>query len=256
VIHPTAVIDPRAEIASSARVGPYAVIGPRVIIGDDVELRAHVVLEGPTTIAARTIIHPFTAIGGEPQDRSHRGEATAVEIGEDVIVREHVTVHRGTVRGASVTRIGARSYLMAGCHIAHDAQVGEDVTLAGGTMLAGHVVLEHGVVTGGGAAFAQFTRVGALAFVAAGARVEHAVPPYVIAQGDRARVRALNEVGLERRGVPEASRESLRSAYRALYRSGRPIAVSLHEIAIADPFVDRLVCFLRTHTCIGGPSRR
>lgn len=256
MIHATAVVDPRAELAPSVRIGAYAVVGPHVVLGEDVELRSHVVLEGPTRIGARSIVHPFAAIGGEPQDRSHRGEPTRVEIGEDTIVREHVSIHRGTAKGAAVTRIGARCYLMAGCHIAHDVQLGDDVTLAGGTLIAGHVVVEEGVVTGGGAAFAQFSRVGALAFVAAGARVEHAVPPFHIAQGDRARVRALNEVGLERRNVPADSRVLLRAAHRAIYRSGRPIDVALHDIDVADPYVERLVTFLRTHTCIAGPAKR
>jgi len=117
-------------------------------------------------------------------------------------------------------------------------------------------VLEEAVVTGGGAAFAQFARVGAMAFVAAGARVEHAVPPFHIAQGDRARVRALNEVGLERRRVPGESRELLRAAHRALYRAGRPLDVALPDIDVADPYVARLVRFLRTHICIAGPAKR
>jgi len=256
VIHPTAVIDPRAELARSVRIGAYAAIGPHVVLGDDVEIRSHVVIDGPTRIGARSVVHPFAAIGGPPQDRSYRGEPTRVEIAEDTIIREHVTIHRGTARGAGVTRIGARCFVMAGCHVAHDVQVGDDVTLAGGTLIAGHVVFEEGAVTGGGAAFAQFSRVGALAFVAAGAQVEHAVPPYHIAQGDRARVRGLNEVGLDRRGVPEGSRVQLRAAHRALYRSGRPIDAALRDIEVADPFVERLVTFMRTHTCIAGPATR
>ncbi len=237
-------------------IHPTAVISPDVVLGEGVTIGPYVLIEGHTIIGARTAIHPFAAIGGPPQDRSYRGEPTRLFIGEDSIIREHVSIHRGTKKGGSETRIGARAYVMAGCHIGHDVELGDDVTLAGGTLIAGHVVLEDGVTTGGGAAFAQFSRAGSMSFVAAGARVEHAVPPFHIAQGDRARVRALNEVGLERNGVPMESREALRRAHRALYRSGRPIADSLASIEVADPYVERLVRFVRTHTCIPGPERR
>lgn len=236
-------------------IHPTAIIGPDVELGPDVAIGPYVVIEGHTRIGARCSIHPFAALGGPPQDRSYAGEPTRLEVGEATIVREHVTIHRGTSKGTGVTRLGARCYVMAGCHIGHDVELGNDVTLAGGTLLAGHVVLEDGVTTGGGAAFAQFARAGTVAFVAAGARVEHAVPPFHIAQGDRARVRALNEVGLERNGVPEASRAKLREAHRALYRAGHPLDVALAGIDVADPHVDRLVRFLRTHICIAGPAK-
>lgn len=255
MIHPSAIVDPRAEIAASAEIGPYCVVGAGVEIGDGARLRAHVTVEGPTRLGPRVEVHPFAALGGPPQDRRHRDEPTRLEIGEETVVREHVTVHRGTVGGGGVTRVGARTWLMAGVHVAHDAQVGDDCTLAGGTLLAGHVVLEDGVVTGGAAAFAQFVHVGTIAFVAAGARVEHDVPPFHIAQGDRARVRALNLVGLERRGVPPASRAALQTAHRQLYRSGRPIDVAAATIDASDPYVRRLLEFVRGHTMVPGPSR-
>jgi UDP-N-acetylglucosamine acyltransferase len=238
VIHPTAIVEEGAEIAASAEIGPYVVIHAGVRVG------------------ARAVISPFVVLGGPPQHRDYAGEPTRLEIEGHTIVREHVSIHRGTLAGGAVTRIGKRCLIMAGCHIGHDVQLGDDCTLAGGTMLAGHVVLEDGVTTGGGAACAQFVRVGTLAFLAAGARVEHAVPPFHIAQGDRARIRALNDVGLERHGVPEASREALRIAHRALYRSGRPIDVAAAALDATDPFVARLVSFLRENTCVPGyPSR-
>jgi len=237
-------------------IHPTAVVGPDVELGPDVSIGPYVVIEGHTRIGARCAVHPFAALGGPPQDRSYRGEPTRLELGADTVVREHVSIHRGTIRGAGVTRIGARCYVMAGCHVGHDVELGDDVTLAGGTLLAGHVVLEDGVTTGGGAAFAQFSRAGTMAFVAAGAQVEHAAPPFHIAQGDRARVRALNEVGLERRDVAAASREALRRAHRMIYRSGRPLDLALSEVDCADPYVERLVRFLRTHICIAGPATR
>lgn len=236
MIHKTAIVEPGAEIADSAEIGPYVVIHAGVHIGE------------------RVLVSPFTVLGGPPQDRSYRGEPTRLEIGDDTAIREHVSIHRGSTKEAGVTRIGARCLIMAGCHIGHDAILGDDCTLAGGTLLAGHVMFEEAVTTGGAAAFAQFVRVGALAFVAAGARVEHAVPPFHIAQGDRARVRALNEVGLERRAVPESSRAALRIAHRALYRSGQPIDVALSGLDVTDPWVDRLARFLRSHVSVPGYS--
>lgn len=256
MIHPTAIVDPRAEVSASAEIGPYCVVGAGVLLGDDVRLRAHVTIEGPTVLGARVEVHPFTALGGPPQDRGYRGEPTRLEIGEDVIIREHVTVHRGSTKDRGVTRIGARSWLMAGVHVAHDVTLGPDCVLAGATLLAGHVTFEEAVVTGGGAAFAQFVTVGAMAFVAAGAQVEHDVPPFHIAQGDRARIRALNVVGLDRNQVPEASRVALDRAHRTLWRSERPLSVALESLDRADPFVARLADFVRSHTLIAGPARR
>ncbi len=256
MIHPTAVIDPRADLASSVEVGPYCVVGAGVVLSEGVRLRAHVSIEGPAYLGPRVEVHPFAAIGGPPQDRGHRGEPTRVEIAEDVVVREHVTVHRGSHKAQGVTRIGARTWLMAGVHVAHDVTLGPDCVLAGGTLLAGHVTFEEAVVTGGAAAFAQFVTVGAMAFVAAGARVEHDVPPFHIAQGDRARVRALNVVGLERNGVSGPSRAALLAAHRALYRGEVPLTVAVERLDRADPYVRRLAEFLGTRTSIAGPARR
>ncbi len=250
MIHATAIVDPGADVAGDADVGPFSIVGPGVVLGPGARLLGHVVLEGPTRIGARVAIHPFSAVGGAPQDRSYAGEPTVLEIGDDTIVREHVTIHRGTRKDRGVTRVGARVLIMGGTHVAHDVEIGDDCTIANGALLAGHVALEEGVVLGGGAALAPFVRVGALAFVAAGARVEHDVPPFHVVQGDRARVRTLNEVGLERRAVPASSRAALARAHRALYRSGRPITEAAAAIDDPDPYVRRLVEFVRTRTTV------
>lgn len=254
MIHPTAIVDRRAEIAPSAEIGPYCVIGAGVVIAEGARLRAHVTVEGVTVLGPRVEVHSFTALGGPPQDRSYGGEPTRLEIDEDVVVREHVTVHRGSTKDRGVTRVGARSWLMAGVHVAHDVTLGPDCTLAGGTLLAGHVTFEEGVTTGGAAAFAQHVTVGALAFVAAGARVEHDVPPFHIAQGDRARIRALNVVGLERNKVPEESRAALLAAHRALWRSDRALSVAAATCDDSDPYVRRLLSFVADRTLIAGPQ--
>lgn len=256
MIHPTAVVDPRAELASSVEIGPYCVVGAGAVLSEGVSLRSHVTIEGSTFLGPRVEVHPFSALGGPPQDRGYRGQPTRLEIAEDVVIREHVTVHRGSHKAEGRTKIGARTWLMAGVHVAHDVVLGADCTLAGGTLLAGHVTFEEAVVTGGAAAFAQHVTVGAMAFVAAGARVEHAVPPFHIAQGDRARIRALNVVGLERNAVPEVSRAALLEAHRALWRSERPLSVAAEGLDEADPYVRRLLAFVRSHTLIAGPARR
>ncbi len=255
-IHPTAIVDARAEIASSASVGPFCVVGAGVALAEGVELRAHVVIEGPTRLARGVVVHPFSVLGGPPQDRTYAGEPTELEIGEHTVIREHVTLHRGTRKDRGRTSVGARCLLMVGVHVAHDVVVGDGCTIANACQLAGHVVLEEAVVLGGAVALAPFVRVGESAFVAAGARVEQDVPPFHIAQGDRARVRALNVVGLQRRGLGEGAIDALRRAHRAIYRSADSIDRGVASIAGEDdPRVRQLCEFLRTRTTLPGPRR-
>jgi UDP-N-acetylglucosamine acyltransferase len=258
-IHPSAVIDPRAELAAGVEVGPYCVVGAGVRVGEGTRLVAHVVLEGPLAIGARNVIHPFAVIGGAPQHKraAEAGAPSSATVGDDNVIREHVTVHRGTRHrtghqgadardGDGVTRVGSSNLLMVGCHVAHDVAVGSHVTIANGVQLAGHSVVEDHATFGGLSGLAQFVRVGESAFVAAGAMCEKDVPPFVIVQGDRARVRALNKVGLRRRGVPEASIAALERAYRALFGGARPLAEAVRDVPRDDPFVARLVDALVT----------
>jgi UDP-N-acetylglucosamine acyltransferase len=246
-IHPTAQISPKAEIADGASIGPYCIVGDNVKIGAGTTLIGHVVVVGPTTVGEANTVHPFTVLGGDPQDRTYGGEPTRLEIGDHNVFREQVTAHRGTVKGGGVTRIGSQCLFMAGSHIAHDCDVGRDVTFANATLLGGHVTIEDHVTTGGGAGIAPFVRVGESAFVAAGSMVERDVPPFVIVQGDRARVRALNRVGLGRRSVPEASRQALEKAFRTLFRDNNLRSEAIGTVAREfgdDPYVARLVAFL------------
>jgi UDP-N-acetylglucosamine acyltransferase len=247
VIHPTAVVDPTAVLGSGVRIGPYSVIGAGVRLGDDCELVSHAVLLGPATLGARNVIHPFATLGSPPQDRSWQGEPTRLEGGDDNVFREQVSVHRGTSKGGGLTRIGSRCLLMAGAHVAHDCRLGDDVVLTNLTTLGGHVEVADRVVCGGQVAVAPFVRLGRAAFLAGGARVERDVPPFLIAAGDRARARAVNRVGLERLGVPEASRRALKRAFSILYRSGAPLAeaiqVAEREVG-RDAYVRELLAFL------------
>ncbi len=240
MIHPSAIVSSSAELASGVEIGPFAVIEDDVALGEGTRVEAHALVRRGTRMGARNVVHPFAVLGGEPQDRRHGGEATRLEIGEGNVFREHVTVHKGTAHGGGVTRIGSHGLFMVGAHVAHDCQVGDAVILANATLLGGHVTLGAHVVTGGGVALAPFVRVGERAFLAGGAMVERDVPPFVIAAGDRARVRALNKVGLRRSGVPEASIEELERAFVAIFRRGPRAVEAAAAQSDADPFVRAL----------------
>jgi UDP-N-acetylglucosamine acyltransferase len=239
LIHPSAIVDPRAELDASVEVGPYSVVGAGVVIGAGTRLMSHVVVEGPTAIGRDNVIHPFAAIGGSPQHKRDQGGPSRLVVGDANVIREHVTIHRGTDGGT--TSVGSHALLMVGAHVAHDVTLGSHATVANGVQLAGHAIVEDHATFGGLSGVAQFVRVGESAFVAAGAMVEREVPPYVIVQGDRARVRALNKVGLRRRGVSEESIAALDRAFRVLFASGRVQREAAKEIALDDPFVAKLV---------------
>jgi UDP-N-acetylglucosamine acyltransferase len=244
-VHPTAVVAPDAELGPGVVVGPFAVVEPGVILGAGTRLDAHAVIRSGTRLGPGNVVHPFAVLGGDPQERTYAGEPTRLEVGEGNTFREGVTVHRGSIKGGGVTRVGSGSLFMGGVHVAHDCALGDRLELANGVLLAGHVILADGVVIGGGAALAPFVRVGPRAFVAAGAMVEHDVPPFVIVAGDRARIRALNRVGLLRSAVPEASREALSRAFRAIFRSGTPRAAAAAALADdPDPLVRELSAFV------------
>jgi UDP-N-acetylglucosamine acyltransferase len=243
-VHPSAVVDARAELAPDVVVGPYAIVEAGVALGPGCVLQAHAVVRGPARLGARSVVHPFAVIGGEPQAKRHSGGGGRVETGDDNVFREHVTVHGGTEGRA--TRIGSGNLFMVGSHVAHDCLVGSSCVLANAVQLAGHAVVEDWVTFGGLSGVAQFVRVGESAFVAAAAACERDVPPFVVVQGDRARVRGVNVVGLRRRGAPEESIRALQNAVRKLWLARTPQAAALEELAAADdPWVRRLVGALR-----------
>jgi UDP-N-acetylglucosamine acyltransferase len=247
IVHPSAVVDRSAQLADDVVIGPLCVVGSEVTIGAGSELVAHAVVLGPARIGARNRIHPFACLGGPPQDKSWLGEPTALEVGDDNQFREQVTVHRGTAKGGGLTRIGSRCLLMVGAHVAHDCEIGDDVVLANLSTLGGHVRLADRVVCGGHVAIAPFASLGRACFVAGGAMVERNLPAFVIAQGDRARVRALNKVGLRRMGVPQSSQRTLERAFRILFRSGQPLASALGSVKaelLDDAYVAELCASL------------
>lgn len=241
-IHRTALVDGSADVADDAEIGPYVVVGAGVRLGPGTRLMSHAILEGPLVLGRANLVHPFAVLGGAPQDKKHRDGASGLEIGDDNVFREHVTVHRGT---AAPTRIGSSNLFMASSHVAHDTVVGDGCVLANAVQLAGHVIVEDQVTFGGLAGVAQFARIGEGAFVAAGSMVERDVPPFVIVQGDRARVRAINRVGLERRGATRETIAELERLFRALYLSGQPRATVLATLVTHDPLGKKLLAALK-----------
>ncbi|RME28527.1 MAG: acyl-ACP--UDP-N-acetylglucosamine O-acyltransferase [Deltaproteobacteria bacterium] len=248
-IHPTAIIDPQAELAASVDVGPYAIIGPGVVLHDDVIIGAHAVVTGPTVIGARTRVHPHAVLGEDPQDKKYAGEDTRLIIGEDNVFREFSTANRGTVQGGGETRIGDGNLFMAYSHVAHDCLVGSHCVFANCASLAGHVEIQDGAVLGGLSGVHQFTRVGRCAMVGGGGMVAQDVPPFTIAQGDRARLFGLNIVGLRRNGYRLPTIQALRAVYRELFNQGTPLRIALEQVreVYADtPEVMEMVDFIET----------
>ena len=218
-LHPTAQVDPAARLGDGTSVAAFSVIGADVSLGPGCEVGPHAVIEGPTVMGARCKVFPFACIGMAPQDLKYRGERTTIEIGDDTIFREGVTVHRGTQGGGGVTRIGSGNLLMAQTHIAHDCQVGSGVIFANAATLAGHVVVEDNATIGAFSGVHQFCRVGEHAYIGGYSVITQDALPFVLTVGNRAKSFGINVVGLERKNFPPESIQALRQAYRILFRS-------------------------------------
>lgn len=224
------------------------VIGPRVRIGANTVVGPYAVIESDTTIGARNHIFQFASIGAEPQDLKFKGEPSVVEIGDDNLIREFCTVHRGTEGGGMLTRIGNHVLAMNYVHIAHDCIIGDYCVLANSTELAGHIIFEDHVRAMGGVLIQQFTRMGAYSMLAAGARVELDVPPFAIASGDRARLVGVHEIGLQRGGFSAETIAVIKKAMRKLFFSKLTREEALKEIlaeAGGVPEVEQLVSFIQ-----------
>lgn len=216
-IHPTAIVDSKAELGVDVRIGPYCVVGADAKIGDKATLYSHVVVAGRTTIGARNEIYPFASIGQPPQDLKYRGEPSTLEIGSDNLIREYVTMNTGTEGGGMVTRVGSNCAFLAGAHVGHDCQVGDNVILSNATLLAGHCRVGDFVIFGGGSAAHQFVRVGKHAFIGGASAVESDVIPFGLAVGNRASLMGLNLIGLKRRGFTREQISSMREAYSQIF---------------------------------------
>lgn len=215
-IHPSAVIEDGAQIDPSAKIGPFCVVGPDAVLGENVELKSHVVVAGRTDVGDGTVIFPFAVIGEIPQDLKFKGEQSALIIGKRNRIREHVTMNVGTEGGGGVTRIGDDGVFMAGCHIAHDAIIGDRVIIVNSVAIAGHCILEDDVIIGGLSGVHQFVRIGRGAIIGALTMVTHDVIPYGLVQAPRGELEGLNLVGLKRRGVARTDITALRAAFKML----------------------------------------
>ncbi|MTJ05258.1 MAG: acyl-ACP--UDP-N-acetylglucosamine O-acyltransferase [Sediminimonas qiaohouensis] len=215
-IHPSAVIEEGAQIAENCEIGPFCHVGPDVVLAPGVQLKSHVVVAGDTRIGPDTVVFPFACIGEIPQDMKFRGESTRLEIGARNRIREHVTMNTGTAGGGGVTRVGDDGLFMAGCHIAHDVQIGDRVIVVNNAALAGHCVLEDDVIIGGLSGVHQFVRIGQGAIIGAVTMVTNDVIPYGLVQAPRGVLDGLNLVGLKRRGVPREDITALRAAFQML----------------------------------------
>ena len=231
MIHPTAIIHEGAQIAEGVEIGPYAIIGEHVAIGSGTTIGPHTVIEGWTEIGRDNRIFQFASIGAPPQDLKYRGEKALLKIGDRNTVREFATLHRGTADGGGETVIGNDNLLMAYSHVAHDCLLGNHVILANGATLAGHVAVDDFAILGGLCAVHQFTRIGAHVMISGGSMVTQDVPPFSIAQGDRAKTVGINQIGLKRRGFSEEAIRGIKQAYKLIFRSGLRTEEALEQIA-------------------------
>jgi len=229
-VHPTAIVAPGAKLHATVEVGPYAVIGPQVSIGAGTTVGPHAVIEGRTRLGERNKVFQFASVGAQPQDLKYAGEDSALEIGNENLIREFTTLHKGTTGGGGVTRIGNGNLFMAYAHVAHDCQVGNGCVFANAATLGGHVEIGDHVILGGLAAVHQFTRVGQHAFIAGGSMVVMDVPPFCTAQGDRAELAGINGIGLARHGFTEEQIGRVKEAYRILLRSKLPLEEAVERL--------------------------
>ncbi|KAB7631668.1 acyl-ACP--UDP-N-acetylglucosamine O-acyltransferase [Stenotrophomonas rhizophila] len=250
LIHPTAVIDPSATLAADVRVGAFCLIGADVEIGAGTEIGPHCSIHGPTRIGRNNRFIGHAAIGGEPQDKKYNGERTELVIGDDNVIREFVTINRGTAGGGGITTVGNDNWMLAYTHVAHDCHVGDHCVFSNNTTLAGHVTVGDYVIISGFAGAHQFCRIGAHAFLGMGALTNGDVPPFTMVGSDTlGRPRGINSEGLKRRGFDAERIASIKRAYRTLYVAGLPLAeakVQLAEQATHSADVKDLLDFIES----------
>ncbi|MEN9464309.1 MAG: hypothetical protein RL217_490 [Pseudomonadota bacterium] len=247
MIHATAIIDPSAKIASDVEIGPYSIIGAQVEIGSGTVVGPHVVIKGPTVIGKNNRIFQFASVGEDCQDKKYAGEPTRLVIGDNNVIRESCTIHRGTAQDKGVTSVGSGNLFMVNVHIAHDVVVGDNCIIANNTNIAGHVSIGDYAILGGASQVHQFCNIGAHSMCGGGSVVLKDVPAYVMAQGYPAVPHGINTEGLKRRGFSPEAVSALRNAYKILYRQGHTMVeahVKLTEMAQEFPEVNLLIASL------------
>ncbi len=230
-IDPRAIIDPSARIGEGVRVGPWTIIGPDVTIGDHCEIASHVVIKGPTVIGQHNRIYQFSSVGEDTPDLKYKGEDTRLVMGDHNVIREGVTIHRGTVQDRAETTIGNHNLIMAYAHVGHDSVIADHCILVNNTALAGHVWLDDWVILSGFTLVHQFCRFGAHSFSGMGSAVGKDVPAFTTVAGAPAAAKGINIEGLKRRGFSAAEISDLRRAYKVLYRQGHTTATALELLA-------------------------
>ncbi|HXX41703.1 MAG TPA: acyl-ACP--UDP-N-acetylglucosamine O-acyltransferase [Chthoniobacterales bacterium] len=228
-IHSTAIIDSGTKIGPGSVVGPYCVIGPDVVIGENCWLQHHVTLDGPMSAGARNKFYSYCSIGQRTQDLKYKGEPTHLEIGDDNTFREFVTVNRSTMSDGK-TRIGSRGHFLAYSHVGHDCTVGDEVVFSNNGTLAGHVQVGDNAVIGGLTAVHQFCRIGRFAITGGCSKIVQDVPPFMIADGNPAEIRGINQVGLERKKFPPEKIKTIKEAFRLIYRAKLNTAQAIEAI--------------------------
>lgn len=246
-IHPTAIVDSKAQIPDSCTIGPFCIVGEDVEMGERCELLSHVVLKGPTKLGSDNRVFPFTTLGLEPQDLKFKGENTRLEMGDNNVIRESVTIHRGTPAGGGITRIGSNCLIMAYAHIAHDCVVADNVIMANAATLAGHVTVEEYAVVGALSPVHQFVRVGAYSYIGGGSTITQDVLPFSLTSAKReVHAFGMNSVGLQRKGFSKERLRNIHQAYRVLLSSQMNVGDALAKLKSADLGEDvaRLVKFV------------
>lgn len=251
LIDSKAVIDVKAEIAEDVVIGPFTVIGADVQIDKGTVIGPHAVIKGPTVIGKENRIYQFTSIGEDPQDRKYANEITRLEIGDRNTIREYSTMHRGTKQDQSITRIGNDNLFMAYTHVAHDCVIGDNVIMANGASLAGHVHLDDHAILGGFTLVHQFTQIGQFSFAAMGSAITQDIPPFVMVGGRPTKPHGINSVGMERCGITQEVIRQIRKAYKILYKSNLKLEDAIEEmedIAGECNELSTMVSFLRNVT--------
>jgi UDP-N-acetylglucosamine acyltransferase len=249
MIHPAALVDSKAEISGGVEIGPFSLIEKGVSIGEGTKIGPHVVIREGTHIGKQCQIFQFASIGEAPQAFFYRGERTSLFIGDQNIIREFVTLHRGTIKGGGKTVIGDENFFMAYSHVAHDCHIGNQVVLANGATLGGHITVEDHAIIGGLAAVHQFCQIGAHAIISGLTGVSQDIIPYMMAAGSRARLYGLNTVGLKRFNFSEKAIRALKKAYRIIFRSSLTLEKAIKQIGEDEiyqtPEVQHLLHFIQ-----------
>ena len=245
-VHPSAIVHPEAQLADDVRVGPWTVIGPDVSVGSGSIIESHVVVKGPTKIGRDNRIFQFSSVGEDTPDLKYKGEPTRLVIGDRNIIREGVTIHRGTIQDRSETTIGDDNLLMAYVHVGHDSVIGNNVILVNNTALAGHVHVDDWAILGGFTLVHQFCRIGAHCFTGMGSAIGKDVPAFVLVTGAPAVPRSINAEGLKRRGFSKEELSRLSSAFKLLYRRGHTLEEAIEALKGPAVGCEKVALLLRS----------